>query len=538
MQRHLSGAFLALGFILLLSALGGYVVLGVLPSWGRVVLGAGAALVAASLAVGWRTLVAVLTSARFQRGTASTVLTVGVIGILVLVNILGGRYHWRTDMTRAGEFTLSDQTVEVLGALESDIDITAFFTRDSAMRGDVSSLLREYEIKSPRIRVEFVDPEQHPSRAQEYGITRSGTIVMESGGQRHDVTPLSLYQFGQTPDEIQFRGEQALTRAIMELTMQVGANIYFLTGHGGPSIHDRLQGIRAYLTGEGYSVREINLAREGSLPEDADLVILPGPKRDLDQRERQELQSFLEQEGRLLVFLASVAQTSPQPNLKELLASVGIGINDDVVVDPTRSYFMDPLSPVPRYEDHPITRKLIDQQLAIVFPHARSLEILMEEFDDWTVRRVLASSRDAWGSLSWQQGIDRKEGDIAGPLNLGLLVSRPLDEEEKEEASQDPMMSMLLQDRHERGLALVLGNAEFITDDLLGFQGNLDFFMSSVDWLLGEKQLMTIRPKMPAFVRVFLTGQDVRIIFYGTVVVVPLLVLVAGGFVWYRRRRL
>ena len=537
MHRLLSGALLALGVILLLSALGGYVALGVLAQWVRIMAVAGAVLVLGGLAASWRQVVALVSSTRFQKGTASTLFTVAVVGILVLINVLGARFHHRADMTRAGEFTLSEQTRDVLDLLDRDIQVTAFFAADSAMRGDVSVLLREYEIHSRHIRVEYVDPERNPSKAKEYGITRSGTIVMETGGRRHDVTPLSLYQIGQSAEEIQFRGEQALTRGIMELTMQVGANIYFLTGHGGPSIYERIQGLRSYLTGEGYNVGEINLAREGALPEDADLIILPGPRRDLDALEKQLLQEFLEEEGRLMVMLASVAQASPQPNLKALLESVGIGVNDDVVVDPTRSYFMDPTSPVPRYEDHPITRRLIDEQLAVVFPYARSLEILESEFNGWNVRRILASSRDAWGRLNWEEGIDREDGDLEGPLNLGTIVYRQLDEEEKEERAQDPLMG-LLEDRHERGLVVVLGNMDFATDDLLGFQGNLDFFMGSVDWLLGEKQLISIRPKMPAFTRVFLTGQDVRMIFYGTVVALPLVVLVAGGFIWFRRRRL
>jgi len=85
-----------------------------------------------------------------------------------------------------------------------------------------------------------------------------------------------------------------------------------------------------------------------------------------------------------------------------------------------------------------------------------------------------------------------------------------------------------------------VGDADFSSDGVLtalrGSIGNLDLFMNAVGWLAEEDTLISIRPKEPEFREVILTPPQARAIIYSSVLFVPLIVLAAGGVVWWRRR--
>jgi ABC-type uncharacterized transport system involved in gliding motility auxiliary subunit len=102
-----------------------------------------------------------------------------------------------------------------------------------------------------------------------------------------------------------------------------------------------------------------------------------------------------------------------------------------------------------------------------------------------------------------------------------------VDAEEEEQQERDPTARIL-----------VMGSSSWLTSDVLRFQGNLDFFLNSVNWLSGREEMLTIRPKSPEYRLVQLTGASATVIFFVTVILMPLAVLLMGGAVWWRRRSL
>ncbi len=474
-------------------------------------------------------------SRQFLRGSASTIYALAVIGILVLVNVLAGQTAMRWDVTEAREHSLSDQTDTILQNLEQEVEILAFFPDDSAIKGEVSGLLREYEYRSPLVDVRFIDPEVNPGKASEHEVTDAYTTVVKSGERTHHISIRNLYDFsaieqGGDPADVQFQGEQALTRAIAQIAGDVDIKTYFVKGHGQPGLYDKYSQLRNYMDGEGYQPGRWDPARDGPLPEDADLIILAGPTSDLRSEEVEQLKNYVDEGGPLLILADTVpGENHKFENLNDLVRHVGIQMRPDYVQDPVRSYYMDPETPVAHIEHHTITDKLVRDEMVVALPQTRSLTVRDDAPEDYDISRLLFASDQASSVVDPDDEHDDIP-EVDGRLGLGYAVARLTEgtgngESEDDEPDKQP-------------IAVVIGDSDFVGNEMIGFQGNSDLFLNSVQWLLDREDLITIRPREPVPRQVFVTASEARLLFYGSTLILPFIVLAVGGTIWLRRRHL
>ena len=119
------------------------------------------------------------TGTRLLGGLASIIL---VCVILAALNIIAGNLRLRKDMTEEKLYSLSDGTRQILGNLESDINLKFFFNSSSRemppflkdFAGRIEDLLAEYSLASHgRITIEKYDPQpdsDDEDTALRYGI--------------------------------------------------------------------------------------------------------------------------------------------------------------------------------------------------------------------------------------------------------------------------------------------------------------------------------------------------------------------------------
>lgn len=469
---------------------------------------------------------------------STALIAIILLAALVGVNFAATKYHHRWDLTKSQRFTLSKKTKEVLKDLKEPVTLTAFISEGSSTGSDIKNLLKEYGYISPKIKIKFYDPEKDPSIAKKYNVEEYNTIVVEDSKHQRTISQYNLYSPGKDPYSMDFNGEQAVTRAILDLNRQSQAHIYFLKGHGEASLISDLDSFNSYLKGEGYITNQLELSVEGKIPDDADLVFATGPQKDLAPKERQMLESYIAKGGKLFILFGPTDPGVPLTEWKKLLASLGLKAHDDIVTDPQRSFYSDPLTPVPMVENHDVTQSLLDKKLTVIFPYSRSLEPLEKLAQNLQVRSLLVTSNDAFGETDLtKNSVMKDKNDIAGPLNLAYAISRP-PEAKKQETPLDPNTITAPDMEIGNPIAVVAGNIAFLGPQSIGLAGNLDFVAGSVTWLLQSANLLSIpaRSEEPPFVN--LTGNMVRGIFYSTVVVIPLIILIAGFIVWVKRRNL
>jgi len=433
-----------------------------------------------------------------------------ILAIIGAINYLGVKVHQRFDLTAGKLHSLSDQSVQVLRNLKKDLDIKAFFTKANASLGQFNSLMEIYRFHSGRIRPAVIDPYLKPELVKQYEIKTDGTMVFEYNGKSTRGEEVS---------------EEAITNAIINVSRQSEKTIYFTQGHGEPdpegSGETSYSEAKAGLEKLSFKVKKLVLFQEAAVPKDAAAVIVAGPQKPLLEKEIYLLENYLEKnQGRLLLLL----DPNEGAELKPLLKKFGIELEDDIVVeiDPLSqfmggNYFM-PV--VAKYPEHAITKNF---GYATMFPLVRGLARLTPLPAGVTVDFLAATSPNSWGETNYEtesktEKITRNPEDKAGPVDIAAAC----------EAGSGDQKSRLV----------VCGDSDFALNKYYSFQANSNFFNNAVSWLSEEKDLIAIAPKVTTPRTVSLTQSGGRLVFFYTLVILPLLVFAAGIGTWLFRRKL
>lgn len=460
---------------------------------------------------------------KWIRGTNATIISIAVIGIFIIVTLfLNSMKGIQWDLSENKKYSLSEQTISVLNKLDKDIKVTLFTgggsTDESIMYRDIRDLLNEYKKRTNRVTFEEIDPNRDPAKAQQYQIDQAGTIIFEMGEKQKKVYSYELFMSGQAQGSYNFMGESKFTQSIMGLITDVKHPIYFLTGHNElPAA--QISMFRSSLEGENYEIKDLNLYKEGKIPDDAQAIFILGPQNDLDPKETALLKEYVQGKGKLFISTGYSKDLQSMKNLDELLTAVNVKNAKGVVIETGRTLYNNPLTIVPNIQFHAITNDLADSDRVVVLPVAVALSTESGN-PDWKANSLLKSSDKAYGETDMTQltsnASKQDDTDLKGPLDMAYAVM----------------------DKDNKPKAVVIGNSQFLQDQIITEQGNRDFALNSVNWMQEQTEQLTIRPREEAALQqAFIMPNKAKMIFYGTVVLFPLAILALGGAIWWRRRK-
>ncbi|MDN5280145.1 MAG: gliding motility-associatede transport system auxiliary component [Clostridiales bacterium] len=448
-----------------------------------------------------------------------------IIGIGVVLAHIGFRRNIRYDFTRNGMFSVSDQTIKTVRNLKKDVKITAFYPKNTREEQMVKELLEEYKRHSDRLKVSFVDPFRDPMTVKAMNVGSPGTVVVQCETSRQDIMGTDIFErpspYAGPDAKPKFKGEQVFTSALINVTSGIKRRIDFVTGHGEASISGYtgrdVAGLNELLIRENYEVEEINLIEE-EIASATNLVAIISPQRDFLDSELDKIRTFIKgRHGHLIVALDPLSETG---NLEKfLLSEFGLMVNKDVVVDPRglqRQYW----TVAPELTPHPALNPLKEANLISIMFHCRSLNV--ESKDGYSAVDYLNTIDSSWAKRGIKSGgqlqIGFEEGkDARGPFKLAVLL------EDTTVASGSKI--------------LVFGDSDFVSNSYIGFGGNKDLFINSVNYMVGQEQMIAIRAKVVEIPEVVLDQNSANRIFTICVIVSPLLIVLAGAVVFLYRRR-
>ena len=462
-------------------------------------------------------------------------------GIVVFVNFISFHNVARADLTASKQFSLALQTAQVLENLNQNVHAVAFFVperQDQAANQQLADdLMFEFERRSSRMfTYEFIDPESDPSRAELYELSQFPSIVFqaEDSGQAVvlNVPPLS---------------EQDLTSMLLIVTGEQQKKVYFVTGHGekdaiNPDPEDG-QGFAFAARGvlaDSYTVDTLNLAQVGVIPEDAAVLVFPGPTRNMSIQEFDSYDAWLKNGGRA-IFLVD----PPAPNsVRTLLEPWGIAVGDSTIVDPGSSLFGDIRSPLIQSGHYNLQTNITRDLDTVLLPQSTPIEITVEpeKMPPWVEYIPLARST----VLSWKTNSPESEtfnpaaGDQIGPYNLGVVVHACgiVGEEIDTVLRVAGRSRECVSEGGTRGptTLAIFGDSDFAGNRYSPYSTNLDFFLNAVNYVAEDYDLISIRPKPFAFRELVVTSQEFDFIRFSSWFLLPAAIGMASIAVWWRRR--
>jgi ABC-type uncharacterized transport system involved in gliding motility auxiliary subunit len=496
-----------------------------LPGQERYYLIAGTFLIVAHLILRFDSLVNMIGKRQLRYGGNAVVFSLVVLAIVIAINWLVSRNTKRWDLTKNQRYSLSDQTKKVLQGLKEDVSIT-YFQRGTALAAG-QDRLKDYQSASPHIKVSFVDPVQNPAKA----------TAMDAKGP----WPILILERASARERITNDSEQDITNGLIKVTRDKKKTVCFVEGEGERDIEQSgdqgLSGAKAALGKSQYETKKVLLLREKNVPAECTVLVVSGPEKDLLPDAIDAIRRYVKDGGKAFVMVDPELKES-YPNLVALLKEWNLELAKDIVVDVSgmgQLFGAGEFTPiVAQYPYHEITK---DFRLMTLFHMARSVTAGKASLPNVTAQNLLETSPRSWAEtdLSLKGDIKYDEGkDRMGPISIGAVATIRSDAPAPT-PSPSPGADEAKQDKKE-GRVVAIGDSDFATNQLLGFQGNQDFFLNSVAWLAQDADLISIRPKEPEDQRLFLSRTQQQFNFWFAVAVLPGLFIVMGVANWWRRR--
>ncbi len=476
----------------------------------------------------WREIGQTFSGRQARYGTLAGTSVLIVLGILVAVNYIGKQQNKRWDLTANRQFSLSDQSRNVLAKLDAPLQIMVF-AEETAVQG-LRDRMNEYEYSSSQVTTEYIDAARQPAVAQKNGVTQYGTIIVNYKGRSERTTAST---------------EQDITNTIIKAVSGQQRKVYFTSGHGEKNItsaeRDGYATIVEALKQENYGVETVVLAQTGSVPEDAAVVIVAGPQTDFYPAEVEALRTYLGKAGKVLLALDPPSKVGA-PDVTSLVALAkewNIEVGSDIVVDASgmgRLIGTDASVPVAAtYPAHPITDRF---SILTAYPLARSAVPATGGAEGRTAQAFIESGPRSWAEAdvkalltSGEVTMDPARGDKPGPVGMGAAATAVVTTEAPKPDATTPDDAPKPEARF-----VVIGDSDFASNGVLGIQGNRDIFMNTVGWLSQQENLIAIRPTQAGDSRITLTATQQSNITWLSLLLIPGAVFATGFYSWWRRR--
>jgi ABC-type uncharacterized transport system involved in gliding motility auxiliary subunit len=435
-----------------------------------------------------------------------------VLAAVVVANILADRHNKSFDATSNKRYSLSDQTAKIVKGLKQNATIT-YFNQSTRFR-DGRDLLDQYANLSPKVHVEYVDPDKNPELARAAGIRSYGTAVVQVGSKKEEAKSMS---------------EEGVTGAFIRDLKSNTRMVCFVTGSGEHQIdnsdREGLSRFKELLSKDNYETKSIDLLQKAEVPGDCTTLVIAGPTRNYEQPEVDAIKKYVEGGGRGLFMLdppLKIGRSEVAENnaLTNLLGSWGVTLNNDLILDLNPIGQLAGLGPqvalVTNYASQPIVSEM--KGTATGFPLARSLEI--KNSDRTKVEKLFDSSNSSLATTNLSSpAVDiRDPKNKKGPLTIAAA------------GTYDPTKN------NSQGRFVVVGSSSWAANRFIDFNGNNDLALNTMNWLSSDEDLISIRPKQPEDRRITMTNGQLRLVRVVSQFVLPLIVVVAGISVWWNRR--
>ncbi len=465
-----------------------------------------------------------------------------LLAVLIFINLFVAelpRSMTYFDTTPGKVYTLSEDSHTFLEDLSSPVEIYMISESgsESSQSIQITAFIEEYVQANDNITFETVDPILRPDFTSEYTtdtLSQNSVIVVSENRHRiidggswymyetdygtFDTSTYELYyNYGYVDgtDPFMFYGEMNLTGALDYVTSADIPKAYILTGHGETEITSEFLAVidRENIEYETFSL----LTGDGSVPEDADIIIINVPTTDFMEAETEVLLEYFKNGGNIILTTAySYYSNELTPNLASMLSGMGLTSTDGIIVEGSaNNYYQYPTYLIPNTEASlPFSlENLSGKQVFLPYAHG----IHKAEGTGNTVYGIFSTSDKAYlkPDPNASESFEKEDGDIDGPFYLAAFASP---------ANSDGSSG------------LIWISSPLVFDYGYDLGGNSVFFAETLKWMCEKETGISILGVNLSTDALNVTAGAAFL--WGAVLmaIIPLAVLGSGLYVWIKRR--
>ncbi len=434
------------------------------------------------------------------------VLFILFIGILAW---LSTQYKFTFDLTANKSNSLSTASTRLLENITQAVKITAFISPVNEQKEILDKLFKRYQQNQPLIDYQSINPDLAPEQLREFNIQRDGEVVIEVNGRRENIIQVD---------------ESSITNAIARLQREGDNWVVFLQGHGErdpfSGANFGLQIFADRLSQKGFQIENLNLINTPDIPDNTDVLVIADVQSNLLEGELKLIKQFVESGGSLF-WLTEPGENSYLESLQEILQ---IEFLPGIIVDPsTQLLGLDraDFALAADYPRHAITTAIDSITL---YPKSQAIELPAED-SEWQATPLVVTHDRTWnetGEMTGQITMGDNPGEQAGPLNIGISLTRSLQKEDGELFTQR---------------IVVTGDADFLSNQYLGNGSNQALGLNMVNWLSHDDNLIAVSPSRAIDTKLELSPTHQVFIAVFFFLVLPLALLASGISIWLIRRK-
>lgn len=471
-------------------------------------------------------------------GGYSVIVTAVVIAIVIVVNLavrlLPTRYTKYSTST-VGLYDISETSRGILSKVKDKISI--YVVSDPSYTDEVT---REYVAKyaglNSNISWSTVDPAVKPGFLKEYtseslSSQQTHLVLVNKNNGRSRVIPytdiyyqkytqqeLLYYQmyYGSVPDNpTYFNIEQQLTSAVDYLTAEKLPTVYYITGHGETALDSTVTGL---IGAENIDLAELPLLTKGSVPDDADAVIINAATKDFTEDEIKALEAYTAKGGNVLMtsFYNSELKERNLTNLYGFAKSLGLEYKDVKVYEGGGKFVQSPDNILPTLVDKKYS-SAIGNNTYLLMVQCNAITLAKTAPEGVTLTELLTTSVLGFAKteVTEETKSEKEEGDEEGTFVLGAMAEKTVDGKTSK--------------------LVWLASPVLLDGRSLSYYSNISYFMAILTDLCEKESSVTINAKSLQIEALTVSEASANLWGIILIAVIPLAVLVTGFVIWNRR---
>lgn len=475
---------------------------------------------------------------KWLRDTTKTILLVLILFVIFIgINILVQKLDLiDIDVTENKLYTISESTINQIKNIEEEVNIYLIgFEEDTAL-GD---LMKQYNKENEKISYEIIEKVQdRVDIKNKYSLAdETQLIIVESKNQNKIITIDELYTYDYTTYSQIDISEEKITNAIVNLTIAKKPKIYFLTGHGEYGINTDMTMLKAYLENETNDIENLDLLVKENIPEDADLLVIASPQKDLLESEVEIIVNYINNGGKILWLNDTTGTDLNLPNLQKILDLFGAKFDVGIVLeqDANKMAMQAPNCIIPNISYTTATKDiatdggiLLINSSKITLADDETLENL-----NVTAKNILTTGETALFRKDVSNGSSYKIGsDEEGSFIIGTKLTKTIDTENEEENPKEAVMYLIANNLLVVDYPITVGSSTLYP---MQFYNNKDYILNTIAELTEREDTISIRKDTGIITYTATEAQDrmVKII----ITVFPALIIIIGIVIWVIRRR-